>query len=84
LNIPFKKGNKLLHSVEDLIKRIEAMKDLAIQLHRLRNEFSEISGKEYDKQSCQHLIDQIQSMALTIANDKEGSEIITEMDSWKK
>lgn len=72
------------HSVEDLIKRINAMKDKAIMVHRIRNEFSEISGKEYDKVTCNQLIDDIQAMALTIALDKEGDEIITEMDSWKE
>ena len=72
------------HSVEELIRRLDAMKTKAIQVHRLRNEFSEISNKEYDKATCQHIIDDIQSMALTIALDKEGDDIITEMDSWKE
>ena len=72
------------HSIEDLIKRINAMQEKAILLHRVRNEFSEISYKEYDKAACQNLIDDIQAMALGIANDKEGDEIITEMDSWKE
>ena len=60
------------------------MKDKAILLHRVRNEFSEISYKEYDKAACQNLIDDIQAMALSIANDTEGDEIKTEMDEWKK
>jgi hypothetical protein len=60
------------------------MKDKAILLHRVRNEFSELSYKEYDKVACQNLIDDIQAMALTIANDREGTDIITEMDEWKK
>ncbi len=72
------------HSVEQLIERINAMKDKAIQLHRLRNEFAEISGKEYDKVTCNALIADIQDMALGIAMDREGDEIITEMDSWKE
>jgi len=71
----------MLHSVEDLIRRLNIMKDKAILVHRLRNEFSEISYKEYDKVTCQNLIDDIQAMAYGIANDKEGDEIITEMDS---
>ena len=74
----------MLHSIEDLIKRINVMKDKAILLHRVRNEFSEISYKQYDKAACQNLIDDIQAMAYSIANDKEGDEIITEMDSWKE
>ena len=56
------------------------MKDKAILLHRVRNEFSEISYKDYDKVACQNIIDDIQAMALGIANDKEGTDIITEME----
>ena len=56
------------------------MKDKAILLHRVRNEFSELSYKDYDKVACQVLIDDIQAMALTIAHDKEGTDIITEME----
>jgi len=72
------------HSVEDLIRRLNAMKDKAIMVHRLRNEFSEQAEKTYDKQTCNELIADIQAMAYGIANDKEGDEIITEMDSWKE
>lgn len=72
------------HSVEDLIRRINAMKDKAIMVHRLRNEFSEQAEKTYDKQTCNELIADIQALALGIANDKEGDDIITEMDSWKE
>ncbi len=68
------------HSIEDLIRRINSMKDLAIQAHRIRNEFSDISNKQYDKQRCTHIIEQIQAMALGIANDKDGDEIKTEME----
>ena len=68
------------HSIEDLLRRLEVMKDKAIFLHRVRNEFSEISYKDYDKVACQNIIDDIQAMALSIANDKEGIDIITEME----
>ena len=71
------------NSVEQLISRINVMKDKAIELHRLRNQYSELSGKTYDKETCQILIDEIQSLALGIAMDKQGDEIITEMSSWK-
>ena len=74
----------MLHSIEELIRRLEVMKDKAILLHRVRNEFSQLSYKEFDKAACQNLIDDIQAMALSIANDKEGTDIITEMDEWKK
>ena len=74
----------MLHTIEELIQRLEAMKDKAIELHRVRNQYSEISGKEYDRVKAQALLDDIQSMALLIAQDREGKEIKTEMDEWKK
>lgn len=74
----------MLHTIEELIERINVMKDKAIELHRVRNQFSELSGKEYDKVACKALLDDIQSMANLIANDREGTEIRTEMDEWKK
>lgn len=73
----------MLHTIEDLIERLEAMKDKAIQLHRLRNQYSEISGKDYDRATCKTLLDDIQSMALSIAQDKQGDEILTRME-YKK
>lgn len=72
------------HSIESLIGRINAMHDLAVQVHRLRNQYSEMGHQQYDKQACQSLIDQIQSMALTIAKDKEGDDIVTEMEYKKQ
>ena len=71
------------HSIEDLIRRINVMHDKAILLHRVRNEFSEQAEKVYDKTICQALIDDIQAMALGIAKDNEGNDIITEME-YKK
>lgn len=70
----------MLHTVEDLIERLEAMKDKAIQLHRLRNQYSEISGKDYDHDTCKALLDDIQSMALSIAEDRQGDKILTRME----
>lgn len=72
------------HTIEDLIRRLEVMKDKAIMIHRLRNEFAEISYKQYDKDRCKELLADIQSMARLIAADTEGDEIKTEMDEWKK
>ena len=72
------------HTIEELIRRIDLMKDKAIQVHRLRNEFSEISYREDDHETCKHLISDIQSIAMGIANDRQGAEIKTEMDEWKK
>jgi len=74
----------MLHTIEDLIHRINLMKDKAIMLHRLRNEFAEISYKEYDKATCDQLLADIQGIARGIANDTQGDEIKTEMDEWKK
>ena len=74
----------MLHTVEELIERLNVMKDKAIELHRVRNQYSEISGKQYDQKYAQHLLDDIQHMAKLIAEDREGDEIRTEMDEWKK
>ena len=43
-----------------LIEKINVMKDKALELHRLRNRYSEMSGKTYDKIACNHVLDQIQ------------------------
>jgi hypothetical protein len=74
----------MLHTIEELIERLNVMKDKAIELHRIRNQYSEISGKEYDRVTAQALLDDIQMMAKMIAEDREGGEIKTEMDKWKK
>ncbi len=74
----------MLHTIEDLIQRLDVMKDKAIELHRIRNQYSQLSGKTYDKTIANALLDDIQSMAMLIANDREGDEIKTEMDEWKK
>ena len=74
----------MLHTIEELIHRINLMKDKAIMLHRVRNEFAEISYKEYDKATCDQLLADIQGIARGIANDTQGNEIKTEMDEWKK
>lgn len=68
------------HTIEDLIRRIEVMKDKAVMVHRLRNQFSDLAEQTYDHDTCQVLIDDIQSLALGIAYDKEGTEIKTEME----
>jgi hypothetical protein len=73
----------MLHTIEELIDRLNVMKDKAIELHRLRNQYSELSGKKYDKVACQALLDDIQSMAKLIAEDKQGIEIKTKME-YKK
>ena len=74
----------MLHTIEELIQRLDVMKNKAIELHRIRNQYSELSGKTYDKTVANALLDDIQSMAMLIANDREGDEIKTEMDEWKK
>lgn len=71
------------HSIEQWIERINSMKDLCIQAHRLRNEYSELADKTYDEAQCKHLLEQVQSMAAGIANETI-TEIKTEMDSWKQ
>ena len=68
------------HTIEQLIDKINVMHDKAIELHRLRNQYSELSDKKYDKTMCKFILDQIQQMALEIAYDREGDEIKTEME----
>ena len=74
----------MLHTIEELIERLNVMKDKAIELHRVRNQYSELSGKEYDKEYAKALLDDIQMMAKMIAEDREGTEIKTSIDEWKK
>jgi hypothetical protein len=74
--------NQLHHSIEQWIKRINEMHDLCVQAHRIRNEFSEISYKEYDYDTCKHILEQVQSMAAGIASE-DLTDIKTDMDSWK-
>jgi len=74
----------MLHTIEELIERLNVMKDKAIELHRVRNQYSKLSGQEYDKIHAQALLDDIQSMARLIAEDTQGTEIKTQMDEWKK
>ena len=73
----------MLHTIEDLIERLEVMKNKAIELHRVRNQYSELSGKEYDQVRAQALLDDIQSMAKLIGEDREGKKILTRME-YKK
>tara|TARA_B100001287_G_scaffold275025_1_gene281686 strand:+ start:2701 stop:2940 length:240 start_codon:yes stop_codon:yes gene_type:complete len=69
------------HTVEDLIRRINVMHEKAILLHRIRNQYSKASGKNYDISACKNLINDIQALALSIAYDKgEPDEIKTEME----
>jgi hypothetical protein len=74
----------MIHTVEELIRRINLMHDKAIELHRLRNQYSDLVEESYDKVTCQNILADIQSMAYLIASDREGDEIKTEMDEWKK
>jgi hypothetical protein len=68
------------HTIEDLIRRIEVMKDKAVMVHRLRNQYSDLAEQTYDAHTCRVLIEDIQSLALGIAHDREGTEIKTEME----
>jgi len=67
------------HSVEDLIKRINVMHDMACALHKARN-----AKPDYDVSACSNLLADIQSMALLIAKDKQDNNVIpTEIDTRK-
>ena len=73
----------LQHSIEQWIERINAMKDMCIQAHRLRNEYSDLVEQSYDYAQVKNILEQVQSMAAGIANEPI-TEIKTEMDEWKK
>ena len=70
----------MLHTIEELIARLNVMKDKAVELHRLRNQYSNLADTSYDKQQCQAILEDIQLMAKLIAEDREGSEILTDME----
>ena len=59
------------------------MKDMCIQAHRLRNEYSDLVEQTYDYAQVKNILEQVQSMAAGIANEPI-TEIKTEMDEWKK
>ena len=61
----------MLHTVEELIERLDVMKSLAINLHR---------QAELDNQpACRCLLDDIQSMAFMIAKMETQGNITTDM-----
>jgi len=68
------------HSIEQLIERINAMHDLAVKAHRVRNQYSSLAREDYDQDACKHLLEQVQELARGIANDPIGDRIPTEMD----
>ena len=58
------------HSIEQWIDRINAMKDMCIQAHRLRNEYSNLVEQTYDYEQVKNILEQVQSMAAGIASLK--------------
>ena len=71
------------HTVEQLIERISVMKDKALLLHNIRNQYVESSDENYDYITCKALLEDIQSIALSIAKDKEGKDIRVENNNLK-
>jgi hypothetical protein len=71
------------HTIEQLIQKIEAMKNEAIALHRERCRYSANTDITYDKKLCEYMLSNIQALAGDIYNDREGDEIKTEME-YKK
>tara|TARA_B100000941_G_scaffold284723_1_gene255833 strand:+ start:640 stop:831 length:192 start_codon:yes stop_codon:yes gene_type:complete len=62
----------MLHTLEELIKKINTMHDMAVLLHRER--YKNHDGS-FDKSKCKHDLETIQAMAGDIFNDREGDEI---------
>lgn len=54
------------HSVKELLEKINAMRDRALVLNSLVDQ-------KMDKDHWQHHLDQIQTMADDIANDRSGN-----------
>tara|TARA_B100000780_G_scaffold190206_1_gene133890 strand:+ start:965 stop:1186 length:222 start_codon:yes stop_codon:yes gene_type:complete len=55
----------MLHTIDDLLKRVTAMRDLAMQAHR-----EKYTKSNYNEQYVTSLVEQIQSLAASIAGDK--------------
>ena len=55
------------HSVKELLEKINAMRDRALVLNSLVDQ-------KIDKHHWQHHLEQIQTMAADIANDRNGSK----------
>ena len=72
------------HSIDQLIQRIDAMRDLAVKANRVRNQYSGQARKDYDHDACKHLLEQIQDLARGIVNDKVGDTVPVEFDDMKK
>ena len=70
-------------TIEDVVKKLNLMHDLAIDLQRERCRYAELSSQEYDHDYCVRILDDIQAHAGDIYNDRQGSEIKTEME-YKK
>jgi hypothetical protein len=70
----------MLHSVEELAARIDVIRDKAQMLVAVRTEFLDHPEKQYDADTCKILLDEIQSMALLIGKDRQGVEIMSDMD----
>lgn len=69
----------MLHTIEQLIERINLMHDKAAELHRVRN-----AKPDYDKTSCQNLLADIRSIAYLISQDKwDDDQIKTDIDPRK-
>lgn len=69
----------MLHTVEQLIERINLMHDKAAELHRVRNE-----KPNYDKTRCDNILADIRMLAYLISNDKwDDDQIKTDIDPRK-
>ena len=69
----------MLHTIEQLIDRINLMHDKAAELHRVRN-----AKPDYDKTACHNILADIRSIAYLISQDKwEDDQIKTDIDPRK-
>ena len=61
----------MLHTVEDLIGRLEVMKNMAIILHR--------KAELDDQAACKQILDDIKAMAYMIAKMESNGNVTTSM-----
>ena len=56
------------HTIDELLKKIQAMQDMAMIAHR--EKYKKAPGSQYDLQHVTNIVEQIQAMAGDIYNDR--------------
>lgn len=56
------------HTIDELLKKVQAMQDLAMRAHR--EKYKKAPGNEYNVQFVTEMVEQVQALAGDIYNDK--------------